>query len=304
MARERLFAVVAHLHRTTRVEREQRAVDLHREILATAERAADAREVDADLLRAEVETRRDLVAIDVQPLGRHMDVDAALAVWHGEARLRPEERLVLDPDLVHAVRDDLAFGLRVAVPDHEMPDDVRAGIVQVPVAHRGAVGMERLLLERPLHVDDRLERLVLDLDRRQRPPRLLGMVGGDDGDRLAHVAHPVAREDGLIRELEAVRLPAGNVGIGEDRLHARECEGLRKVDRDDPRVRVRASQRVAPEHPRRGEVARVVELPRHLRHGVVAQQTLADLADAQCRAWRGDAHRRSAARCTASKIFA
>ena len=286
------------------MEREQRAVDLHREVLATAERAADAREVDADLLRAEVETGRDLVAIDVQPLGRHMDVDTALAVRHGEARLRPEERLVLDPDLVLARHDDVAVGLRVAVPDHEVPDDVRARVVQVPVPHRRAVRVERLLLERVLHVDDRLERLVLDRDRRQRLPRLLGMVRGNDRDGLADVAHPVDREHGLVGELEAIPLPARHVGMGEDRLHARKREGLRKVDRDDPRVRVGAPQRDAPEHPRRGEVARVVELPRHLRHGIVAQQTLADLAGAQCRAWRGDAHRRSAARCTASKIFA
>ena len=44
--------------------------------------------------------------------------------------------------------------------------------------------------------------------------------------------------------------------------------------------------------------------PRHLRDGVVAEQPLADLPDAEPRARRvGDAHRRSAASRTASKIF-
>ena len=72
--------VVDDLHRTVRVEREHRPVDLHREILAPAERAADAGEVDAHLLGPQPQTRRDLVAIVVQPLRRDVDVDSALAV--------------------------------------------------------------------------------------------------------------------------------------------------------------------------------------------------------------------------------
>ena len=91
-----------------RVQREQRAVHLHREVLAAAERAADAGQVDAHLLGRQAEAGRDLVAVDVQPLRGDVDVDAALAVGHGEARLRAEERLILDADLVLAAHDDLA----------------------------------------------------------------------------------------------------------------------------------------------------------------------------------------------------
>ena len=79
-------------------------MDLHREVLAPAERAADAGEVDPHLLRLEVEARRDLVAVDVEPLGRDVDVDAALAVGDREPRLGAEERLVLLADLVDARR--------------------------------------------------------------------------------------------------------------------------------------------------------------------------------------------------------
>ena len=56
--------------------------------------------------------------------------------------------------------------------------------------------MERRLLGRALHVDDRLEGLVLDPDRCSRSARLLGLVGRDQGNRLAVVADAVAREDG------------------------------------------------------------------------------------------------------------
>ncbi len=133
---ERLLARVDHLHRPARVQREQRAVDLHREVLAAAERAADAGEVDPHLLGLEVEARRDLVAVDVQPLRRDVDVDTALAVRHRQSRLRAEEGLVLDPELVLAGDRDVAGGVGVAVADHEPADDVRARIVAVAVPVR------------------------------------------------------------------------------------------------------------------------------------------------------------------------
>ena len=126
VAEERLLPVVDDLHRPLRVQREHGAVDLHREVLATSERAADAGEVDAHHLGRQAEARRHLIAVDVQPLRRDVDVDAALSVGDGEARLRPEERLILDADVVDAADGDIAFRVRVAVPDDEVADDVRA----------------------------------------------------------------------------------------------------------------------------------------------------------------------------------
>ena len=235
-------------------------MDLHGQVLAATECAAHAREVDAHLLERKAEARGDLVAVDVEPLRRDVDVDAALAVRDREAGLRPEERLVLDAELVDALDDHVARRLGVAVPDHHVADDVGSGVVAVAVPHRRAVRVERLLLERTLHVDDRLERLVLDDDRVERAARLLGMLRRDDRDRLADVAHAVDREDGLVRELEAVRLAPGDVGVGEDGVDARLREGGGDVERHDPRVGARAAQRVPPQHPGRGEVARVGEV--------------------------------------------
>ena len=71
--------------------------------------------------------------------------------------------------------------------------------------------MERLLLGRALGIDDGLERLVLDDDRLGRAARLLGMLGGDERDRLAVVADAVDREHRLVGELEPVGLAPGNV---------------------------------------------------------------------------------------------
>src|SRR5207245_1307983 len=57
MSGERLLAVVDDLHGPVRVQREQRAVHLHREVLAAAERTADTAEMDANLLERQGETR-------------------------------------------------------------------------------------------------------------------------------------------------------------------------------------------------------------------------------------------------------
>ncbi len=53
--------------------------------------------------------------------------------------------------------------------------------------------------DRLLGVDQRLEHLVLDDDRGERPPARLRVVGGDGGDRLADVAHDVVGEHRLVR---------------------------------------------------------------------------------------------------------
>ena len=281
VAEEGLLPVVDDLHRPLRVQREHGAVDLHGEILPPAERAADTREVDAHHVRRQVEAGRDLVAVDVQPLRGDVDVDAALAVRDREPRLGAEEGLILDADVVDARHGHVAFGVGIAVADDDVPHDVRALIVAVAVRHRRPVGVERLLLGRALHVDDRLEQLVLDLDCGGGPARLLGLLGGDERDGLAVVADAVARQDGLIGELEPVRLRARDVGVGEHGMHAGHADGLGDVERDDPRVRVRAADGLAPEHSCRLEIARVGELARHLRDPVVPLGRFADAPEAE-----------------------
>ena len=144
VADERLLAVVDELHRPVRVQGEHRAVDLHREVLAPAERPADAGQVDAHPVRRQAEARRHLVAVDVEPLRGHVDVDAALAVGHGQPGLGAEEGLVLDAELVGALDRDLALRVRVAVADDDRADDVGPRVVAVAVPLRPGLGVDRL----------------------------------------------------------------------------------------------------------------------------------------------------------------
>ena len=76
---ERLGAVVHDLDRPVGMKSEHRSVDLHREVLAASERAPHSRQVNAHLLGSEPEARRNLIPVDVQPLRRDVDVDAAFA---------------------------------------------------------------------------------------------------------------------------------------------------------------------------------------------------------------------------------
>jgi hypothetical protein len=275
-------------------------VDLHRQVLTAPESAAHAGEVDPHLLGVETEARCDLVAIDVKPLGRHVDVDSALAVGDRDAGLGTEERLILLADLVDALDSDVRLGVGIAAADDERADDVRPRVVAIPVPHGRTVGMERLHLRRSFRIDDRLERLVLDAHRGGRATGLLGLLGRDNCDRLAVVPDPVAREDGLVVEFEPVGLRTGDVLVREHCVDARLTDRLRYVDPEDPRMRVRTPDRVPPQHPGRVEVARVLELAHDLGHGVGASRARRGPADLE-RPRR--AHRRAAPR-TASRIFA
>ena len=206
--------------------------------------------------------------------------------------------------MVDAADRHVALGLGVAVPDHQVPDDVRAVVLAVTMHHRRPVGVERRLLGGTLHVDHGLEQLVLRPHRRGRAARLLGLLGRDESDRLAVVAHPIGCQHGLVGELQAVRLLARHVSVSEDGVYAGHRERLEDVEGDDLGVGVRAAHGDAPEHSGRTQVARVLELARHLRRRVVPRPGVADSGPPEqglllC----GRTHARAASR-TASKILA
>jgi hypothetical protein len=122
-------------------------------------------------------------------------------------------------------------------------------------------------------------------------------------DRLAEVPHPVEGQHRLVGEFEPVALVARDVLVRQHRMDAGRRQRLRDVDRVDQRMRVRAPQRVAPEHPRIEKIARVGELAGDLRDRVDALDALADPPDLDL-ADGLRAHARPAASRTASKIFA
>ena len=301
---EGLLAAVDEFHGAVRVQSQHGPVDLHGQVLASAEGAPDPREVDAHAVRRQPEAGRDLVAVDVQPLRCDVDVDAALAVGNGQPGLRAEERLVPDAELVRPFDDHVRLGVGVAVADDHMADDIRARVLQVAVAVGPALRVDRLHFRGALGVDDRLERLVLDPHLLGRAPRLLRVLGRDDRNGLAVIADAVEGEHGLVGELEAVALLAGNVLVREHRVDARHADRPGRVDGGYERVRMWAPDGVAPEHVGRVEVARVGELACDLGNRVDPAHGLAHAPELELAFGRAHgASADTAAARTASKIF-
>ena len=88
----------------------------------------------------------------------------------------------------------------------------------------------------------------LELDQRDRALGGGIVDGGDRRDRLAAVAHLVARHGMLAARdrQHAERLVA--VGAGDDRLHARELQGGGHIDVDDLGVRIGAAEDAPRQH--------------------------------------------------------
>ena len=117
VAQEGLLAGVDHLHGPPGSQRQEADLHLHAHVLAGPEGAADAGEVQADLLERKRQGGGDLLLVDVQPLGGDVEVDTAVIGRDREPGLGAHEGLVLHAGLVAALDDDCADGVGVAAAD-------------------------------------------------------------------------------------------------------------------------------------------------------------------------------------------
>ncbi len=264
-------------------------MDLDAHVLAGAERAADAGERHTHQVLGQPQTCGDLTPVDVQPLRRDEQVDASVGGRHGQSALGAERRLVLHARLVVAVDPEVRLhGGDVAVGDVHVPQHVAEGMQ--------AAGP---WVERGFHVDERLDRLVVDLDQGQGVPCLLDGLGRDERHRLALVAHLACGEHRLVGDLEPVGGPARDVACGEDGVDSRRGPRGRHVEPADVRRRVRGAQRQPVEQLGRREVAAVEVGAARLRGAVDPARTLAHAAVLE----DGAHARRLSAMRTAARIF-
>ncbi len=134
-------------------------------------------------------------------------------------------------------------------------------VVDLPglvVADQRRIGIERLA-----GVDDRRQRLVVDVDQFERVVGRV-LVGRDhERDLLPLEPDLVAREHGLrvVRDRRHPREPERlEVLRGDDGGDVRVSERPRRVDRPDARVRVRAAQHGPVDHSREPDVVEVAPL--------------------------------------------
>ena len=236
-------------------------MDLHGQVLARAERAADAGQHHPHLVFWHAQADRDLRLVHMQPLGGHVQLDPAVLGRHREAGLGPEERLVLHADLVAARDHDAGRGLRVSPPDPHVPDQVAAGV------HRLRAG-----LQRGLGVGDRGQHLVVDRDRGGRAVGCFRVIGRDDHQRLALVTDLAVGQHRLVGGFEAERLAARHVVGGQHGGDPGQPQRSGDVHGPDPGPGVRAAQRRTPQHVRHPHVGGEGELAGHLEGAVGARR--------------------------------
>ncbi len=234
VAEEGLLAGGGQLHRAARAQREQAERELEGGVLAVGRGARHAGDDDAYAVRFQAEAGGRQVAVGVRVGGGGVELDAAVGPGNGQSGLGADGGGVLAADPVQALDHDLAGGLRVAVAQRDVPDQVAVG-----VQGGGAEGL--------LGVGDRVEEFVLDGDRGRGEACGVGVVGGDGGDGLAVVAHDVVGEHGPVGDPAAVGGGAGHVGVGDDGAHAGHLRGGLGVDGEDPGVGVRGAQHGGPQ---------------------------------------------------------
>ncbi len=159
VAEEALGAAVGDPHRPSDPQCEQARVDLQADVLAGAECPTDPAEHQPDRFVGQGEAGRDLAAVLVQPLGGDVQLDAVAAgIGDRQSGFEPEEGLILHADLVRRLDDHVAHDGRVTAHDPLVADEV-------------AVRMNRrtAAVDRRFGVEQRLEDLVVDDDRRRAP---------------------------------------------------------------------------------------------------------------------------------------
>ena len=258
--------VLDPLHRLAEQDRGQDPGDVARvDRHLVAEAAADVGRHDPDHVLGQLGHERHGRADDVRRLGGHVHGELAGArVVVGDRAAALDRRRVAARVVQLERGDDVGLRERPLGGGGVADLPAVAGVVGLPllvVADHRRVGRRRLL-----RVDDRGQRLVLDVDRLAPVLGDVRVVGDDDAHLLALEAHLVGGEHGL--GVVGERRHPGEVALGhhlagEHQPDARDLPGLRRVDGDDAGVRQRAAQDLHVQHAGQVDVVDVVAATAH-----------------------------------------
>ncbi len=238
------------------------------------ETPADVGSDDADLVLAEADDRRDLPTRPERRLGPQPHgqlVGGRVVAGHGG-----------DARLIHADGDHARSG-----------GEGRGGVAGPPRPGDRAVGAEALVDDgrgrglRALGVQDRSERLVLDVDEVGRIARSREALGHDGDDRLTDEAHGAVGQEWKRRDLHVgeERIRRGlaemlDVACRHDGHDPGGAPGRARIEPHDPRVAVRAAHEVHVQHAGHGDVVDVAATAGHERAVFHALARGADVAAA------------------------
>ena len=260
MGDEGLLAVDHHAHAAAGAAREQRGDQLDVErFRAATEAAADVRLDHADARHVHVE---DLRQHQMHVIGHlRAGVDGHALALGVVARERGVHLHLVLADL-GAIVGTLAHevgALEALLHAAELEQHVALDVVRpLRVVVAGA------LRHRRLRGVVRGQFAHLELDEAERALGGGVVDGGDRRDRLAAIAHLVARQRVLAARdrQDAEGLVA--IGAGDDGLHARQPQRRGDIDVDNLGVRIRTAEDASRQQARRDQVGGVFRPPRHL----------------------------------------
>ena len=117
----------------------------------------------------------------------------------------------------------------------------------------------------------------LQLDTPQRFLRRRIVDRGDGSDRLAAIAHPIARQRVLAARDRQHAKSLVAVGAGDDGFHARQLCRLRDVDFKNFGVRIRAAKNPSRQHSRRNEIGGVFGAAGNFLRAIDHRHVVADV---------------------------
>ena len=166
----------------------------------------------------------------------------------------------MHPGIDDLLRDD-DVGLRERRLGGRRVTGLPVEAVVVGLALEVGADHRRRRVERRAGIDDRVKRVVVDVDQLERVARRVPVFGDDERHLLALEAHLVGGQHGL-HVVGQRRHPGqallGQVGAGDDRFDLRMCLGRSHIDADDAGVRIRRAQDRQVQHARQRDVVDVV----------------------------------------------
>ena len=120
-----------------------------------------------------------------------------------------------------------------------------------------------------------LAHFQLDAPQRFLRRRIVDRRNG--GDRLAAIAHPIARQRMLAARDRQHAKSLVAIGAGDDGFHARQLCRLRNIHLEDFGVRIGAAENSSRQHPRRNEIGGVLGAAGHFFRAVDHRHVVADV---------------------------
>jgi hypothetical protein len=238
---ELLLAGEDELHGPPRRTGQRCDVPLEVEVALRPEAASEQRDDDAYVGFRDLQNMSDAASRRVRNLGRAPDRDS-ITLPLGENCTRLDRHTLRRIGHVPALDDDLGSGhdcVGVALDHRREAEQVSASpellvaLVRLPFF----VDEGRALGDCVLRIAHRLQRFVLDVDHSRGLGSDLGRQRRDGGDDVTLEADSVAREEATVLHQLAVE-DIRDVLVCQHGEDARHCESPRRVDRDDPSVRM------------------------------------------------------------------